>query len=100
MLIFILLHAVWFDVQREGKVGYHEAQVAELDFESSVKRVKFHFWRLSSDRDEWIEVGSPRIAPHVSLLSYQRLILFLLASPATNVLEITLFLACIHTKTA
>ena len=55
---------VWFDVQREGKVGYHEAQVCELDFDSNVKRVKFHFWRLSADRDEWIEVGSPRIAPH------------------------------------
>ena len=58
--------AAWFDVQREGKVGYHEAQVVEMDLKSNVKRVKFHFWKLSSDRDEWIEVGSPRIAPHVS----------------------------------
>lgn len=63
--IFLYL-IVWFDVQREGKIGYHEATVAEVDFDSNVKRVKFHFWRLSSDRDEWIEVGSPRIAPHHS----------------------------------
>lgn len=56
----------WFDVQREGKVGYHEAQVVELDLESNVKRIKFHFWKLPTDRDEWIAVGSPRIAPHVS----------------------------------
>ena len=46
-------------------MGYHEAQVTELDFKSNVKRVKFHFWKLSCDRDEWIEVGSPKIAPHV-----------------------------------
>jgi len=57
---------MWFDVQRKGKVGYHEGQVMELDFKSHVKRVKFHFWKLSSDRDEWIDVGSPRIAPHHS----------------------------------
>ncbi|KAL7554514.1 hypothetical protein ACHAWF_017971 [Thalassiosira exigua] len=57
---------VWFDVQREGKVGYHEAQVVEIDFESNVKRVKFHFYKLSNDRDEWVEIGSPRIAPHHS----------------------------------
>jgi hypothetical protein len=53
-------------VQREGKIGYSEAQVVELDFDSNVKRVKFTFYRLSNDRDEWVEVGSPRIAPHVS----------------------------------
>eukprot|EP00985_Skeletonema_marinoi_P027308 scaffold22217_cov80-Skeletonema_marinoi.AAC.1 len=29
----------WFDVQREGKIGYSEAQVVELDFNSNVKRV-------------------------------------------------------------
>lgn len=66
MAHFFFLFAVWFDVQREGKVGYHEAQVIEIDFKSNVKRVKFHFWKLSIDRDEWVEVGSPRIAPHVS----------------------------------
>ena len=59
--------AVWFDVQTDGKVGYHEAQVIEMDFNSAVKRVKFHFWRLSNASDEWVEVGSPRIAPHVSI---------------------------------
>ncbi|KAL3795774.1 hypothetical protein ACHAW5_007687 [Stephanodiscus triporus] len=57
---------VWFDVQREGKNGYHEAQVIELDLESNIRRAKFHFWKLSSDRDEWVEIGSPRIAPHHS----------------------------------
>jgi hypothetical protein len=57
-------HPAWFDVQREGKIGYSEAQVVELDFNSNVKRVKFTFYRLKSDRDEWVEVGSPRIAPH------------------------------------
>jgi len=56
----------WFDVQREGKIGYSEAQVVELDFNSNVKRVKFTFYRLKNDRDEWVEVGSPRIAPHHS----------------------------------
>ena len=61
--------AAWFDVQRDGKIGYHEAQVVELDFDSNVKRVKFHFYKLSSDRDEWVDVGSPRIAPHVSAAS-------------------------------
>lgn len=48
-------------------MGYHEAQVVELDLESNVKRIKFHFWKLPTDRDEWIAVGSPRIAPHVSI---------------------------------
>ena len=63
MIIFL---AAWFDVQRDGKVGYSEAQVVELDLNSTVKRVKFTFYRLKSDRDEWVEVGSPRIAPHHS----------------------------------
>ncbi|KAL7488971.1 hypothetical protein ACHAW6_014562 [Cyclotella cf. meneghiniana] len=57
---------VWFDVQRDGKIGYHEAQVIETDFKSTIKRVKFHFWRLKNASDEWVEVGSPRIAPHHS----------------------------------
>jgi len=56
----------WFDVRREGKVGYSEAQVVKLDFNSNVKRVKFHFYKTKSEMDEWIEVGSPRIAPHHS----------------------------------
>eukprot|EP00804_Cyclotella_cryptica_P023246 CCRYP_000433-RA/>CCRYP_000433-RA protein AED:0.02 eAED:0.02 QI:325/1/1/1/1/1/5/149/3140 len=57
---------VWFDVQRDGKIGYHEAQVVATDFNSTIKRVKFHFWRLKNASDEWVEVGSPRIAPHHS----------------------------------
>lgn len=60
---------VWFDVQRDGKIGYHEAQVVEMDLNSAVKRVKFHFWRLPNGSDEWVEVGSPRIAPHVSFIA-------------------------------
>lgn len=65
-----LRYVAWFDVQREGKVGYHEAQVIEVDLEANVKRIKFHFWKLPSDRDEWIVVGSPRIAPHVSYIAW------------------------------
>ena len=66
LTFFHLVLSVWFDVQRAGKVGYHEAQVIEMDFNSPVKRVKFHFWRLSNASDEWVDVGSARIAPHVS----------------------------------
>ncbi len=51
-------------------MGYHEAQVIEVDLEANVKRIKFHFWKLPSDRDEWIVVGSPRIAPHVSYIAW------------------------------
>ncbi len=64
--ILFAISSAWFDVQREGKIGYSEAQVVELDLDSNVKRVKFTFYRLKSDRDEWVEVGSPRIAPHHS----------------------------------
>ncbi len=64
----IMTPLAWFDVRREGKVGYSEAQVVELDFNSNVKRVKFHFYKTKSEMDEWIEIGSPRIAPHVSVL--------------------------------
>ena len=56
--------ADWFLVHRQGKLEY--GQVIEMDFDSEVKRVKFHFWKLSEDHDEWIELGSPRIAPNVS----------------------------------
>ena len=34
-----------------------------MDFSGSVKRIMFHFAKTSSDRDEWVEFGSPRIAP-------------------------------------
>lgn len=45
---------------------YKRAQVIEVDSKSNPKRVKFHFWRLSNDQNEWVDVKSPRIAPSVS----------------------------------
>ena len=58
----------WFDVLRESEIGYREAKVIDVDFKSNLKRVKFHFWHLKKDQDEWIEIGSPRVAPHVSAI--------------------------------
>jgi mbt repeat len=52
-----------FDVQRSDKDKYSIATVTKVDFSGSVKRIMFHFAKTSSDRDEWIEFGSPRIAP-------------------------------------
>jgi hypothetical protein len=52
-----------FDVQRSDKVNYSSATVIKKDFSGSVKRIMFHFAKTSSDRDEWIEFKSPRIAP-------------------------------------
>jgi hypothetical protein len=34
-----------------------------VDFSGSVKRIMFHYAKTSSDRDEWVEFGSSRIAP-------------------------------------
>ena len=78
-------------------MGYHEAQVVELDFESNVKRVKFHFHRLSSDRDEWIEVGSPRIAPHVSSCTFSSQHI-LLHEPSNDVSDTNDLKARIHAE--
>ena len=38
--------------------------MVEVDTKSEVRRVKFHFPRLKKEFDEWIEMDSPRIAPH------------------------------------
>lgn len=34
-----------------------------MDFSGSIKRIMFHYAKTSSDRDEWVEFGSSRIAP-------------------------------------
>jgi hypothetical protein len=52
-----------FDVQRSDKSVYSIATVVKVDFSGSVKRIMFHYSKTSSDRDEWVEFGSSRIAP-------------------------------------
>lgn len=37
--------------------------VIDLDLSGATKRVKFHFAKVAAKFDEWIDVGSPRIAP-------------------------------------
>mmetsp|Transcript_31208 Transcript_31208/g.36006 ORF Transcript_31208/g.36006 Transcript_31208/m.36006 type:complete len:434 (+) Transcript_31208:156-1457(+) len=58
-----------FDVLRIGyrnKKVYTEAKVIGTSFDSSTKMVKFHYPRLKGKYDEWVELGSARIAPHRS----------------------------------
>lgn len=55
-----------FDVRRSDKVNFTVAAVTKVDFSGTIKRIMFHFAKTSSDRDEWIELGSPRIAPRYS----------------------------------
>lgn len=50
-------------MQRSDKKIYSVATVVKVDFSGSVKRIMFHYAKTSSDRDEWVEFGSPRIAP-------------------------------------
>ena len=57
------LETARFDVQRSDKNVFSIANVVKVDFSGSVKRIMFHFAKTSSDRDEWVEFGSPRIAP-------------------------------------
>jgi hypothetical protein len=52
-----------FDVQRSDKSIFSIATVVKVDFSGSVKRIMFHYAKTSSDRDEWVEFGSSRIAP-------------------------------------
>ena len=54
---------------REKSKRYLQAEVIETDFDTNVKRVHFHYLRLKRQHDEWIEVGSPRIAPFNSFTS-------------------------------
>jgi hypothetical protein len=50
---------------RSGKAKFYSAVIVGVDVELDVaKRVKIHFPKTSSKFDEWIEVGSNRIAPH------------------------------------
>ena len=58
--------AARFDILRTGKKQYCEGIVVDVDFASSVKKVLFHFPRMATKWDEWIEINSPRIAPHHS----------------------------------
>ena len=58
-----ILDTARFDVQRSDKNVYSIATVVKVDFSGSVKRIMFHYAKTSSDRDEWVEFGSSRIAP-------------------------------------
>jgi hypothetical protein len=49
-------------VKRSDKDVFSVASVVKVDFSGSVKRIMFHFAKTSSDRDEWVEFESPRIA--------------------------------------
>lgn len=51
-----------FDVLRQNKEKYEVGVVAKVDFSGEMKRVQFHFPKLPSKFDEWIGVGSERIA--------------------------------------
>jgi hypothetical protein len=54
-----------FDVFRKGthSSGWTIGDVIKFDFIGHPKRIQFHFAKTSHDKDEWIEFGSPRIAP-------------------------------------
>lgn len=51
-----------FDVLRQNKERYEVGVVSKVDFSGKIKRIQFHFPRLSSKFDEWIDFGSERIA--------------------------------------
>jgi hypothetical protein len=69
VFIYILAR---FDVQRSDKDAFSVASVVKVDFSGSVKRILFHFAKTSSDRDEWVEFESPRIAPLYSKVPKRR----------------------------
>lgn len=52
-----------FDVLRSGKDYFSTGEVVNVDYSGSVKRVLFHFPKTKALYDEWLEIGSPRIAP-------------------------------------
>jgi hypothetical protein len=52
-----------FDVRRSDKDHYTLACVTRVDFVGTQKKIRFHFAKSSTCRDEWIEFGSDRIAP-------------------------------------
>jgi len=53
-----------FDVLRswKGADKWVVATIVELDFASEEKRVRFHYRKSTSEQDDWIPFGSPRIA--------------------------------------
>jgi hypothetical protein len=52
-----------FDVRRSDKDHFSLAFVTRVDFVGNPKRVRFHFSKSSTCRDEWVDFGSDRIAP-------------------------------------
>lgn len=52
-----------FDVRRSDRLHYSVAIVTKVEFSETTKRIKFHFAKTSTCRDEWVEFGSDRIAP-------------------------------------
>jgi len=52
-----------FDILRTGKKHFTEGVVVNVDFASAAKRLLFHFPRTAAKWDEWVEIGSKRIAP-------------------------------------
>jgi hypothetical protein len=59
-----------FDVRR-GNNKFAEAVIVETDFSAADKQAKFHFLRISKERDEWIDIRSSRIAPHKTYIRYK-----------------------------
>jgi hypothetical protein len=51
-----------FDVRRHDKEKYEVGVVTKVDFSGKIKRIQFHFPKLSRKFDEWIDFGSERIA--------------------------------------
>ncbi|GAX25234.1 hypothetical protein FisN_5Lh316 [Fistulifera solaris] len=51
-----------FDVRRHDKEKYEVGVVSKVDFSGKIKRIQFHFPKLSRKFDEWIDFGSERIA--------------------------------------
>jgi len=49
-------------VLRKGKNHYCIGVVSKIDFSGKIKRILFHFPKIHSKFDEWIEFGSDRIA--------------------------------------
>lgn len=69
VLTFVSLFSARFDVQRTGRTNYCVGAVTKFDFSGNTKRIMFHFQHTTSNADEWIEFGSPRIAPLYSQVS-------------------------------
>lgn len=55
-----------FDVRRSDKQHFSTAIVSKVDSSGEKTRIKFHFAKTSTCRDEWIDIGSDRIAVYGS----------------------------------